>query len=344
MRGRLIELDFFKGIAILSVIFIHMSGMFLNQSDITTIAQNNIDDYFILNVLSRFSVPGFILITGLLLTSNTRKINYYQFFQNKLKYIIIPYIIWTIFYIYINSFLFNISVIDLKIALLYGYGSYHLYYVVIIVQFFLLYLVINKWLIYLKIRHLIILFFIQLNLNEYIIINQIKIGNFNFVTTFIPWTFIFLFGCYIGHNYSEIKELTIKYRIFILNGLFISIAYQFIRFLIKLKIDHIAPYKIADGTVIVLTIFIFLSLLSLSTEISSLKILSFFTKLGSYSFGIYLVHPIIISFIRSKFNITFGLPINMITIYIEVYIVIYLSYFFTKQGKKVRIGKFIFGK
>ncbi len=75
----------------------------------------------------------------------------------------------------------------------------------------------------------------------------------------------------------------------------------------------------------------FLSILFLSQK------MVFLNKIGYYSLGIYLIHPLIIQLINILVS-----SHNIFTLYLELLIVIFLSYFCTKLIYKTNFNKYIF--
>lgn len=63
IKSRLVELDIFKGVCILAVLAIHMSGIIAKGGQITG---ELVADYYFFSIITRFCVPSFILITGVL--------------------------------------------------------------------------------------------------------------------------------------------------------------------------------------------------------------------------------------------------------------------------------------
>lgn len=137
-RLRLNEL---RGISIVGVLMIHISATFLYMSsnELTNIMLLSINQW------ARFSVPIFFMITGMVLYHNygEGEINYLAFISKRLRYIIIPYLLWAMIYGYIRTS--GIEGIDTQIVkawiidTLSGRVSYHLYFIVVLVQLYLIF-------------------------------------------------------------------------------------------------------------------------------------------------------------------------------------------------------------
>lgn len=156
MRDRLEEINIMRGIAIFGIVLLHVTAYFLGTAN---------TDYLVfkagltLNQLMRFSLPMFLVISGFALAYNfNKRIEFKPFIRKRLKSIFLPYVMWSfiyfLFYIVylkkipvgvkvtgiesINLDGLNIVLIFLK-NLLFGWNYVHLYFVVLIFQFYLIY-------------------------------------------------------------------------------------------------------------------------------------------------------------------------------------------------------------
>ncbi len=125
-------------IATLAVIAIHTTALDMTLSTLGYYG----------NQLARFAVPMFLILSGFLLFQSdldSRFLPRSQFYRKRFDKILLPYIIWTIFYSLLLHYYFNgmqnlhMVLPDLIRHLLLGNGFTHLYFVVIIIQLYLLY-------------------------------------------------------------------------------------------------------------------------------------------------------------------------------------------------------------
>lgn len=136
---RIEELDFARVVAMLSVILIHVTSTYINYKSEFTILDMNIA--FILNQITRFAVPLFILLSGASLELSEATNGFKHFYKRRITKIGMPYLFWfLIYYIYNNhsnldTFNFNLFIR----SLLLGQEAPHLYFIIIIFQFYLLY-------------------------------------------------------------------------------------------------------------------------------------------------------------------------------------------------------------
>ena len=128
-------IDALRVLSILAVIFIHSTTKTLANID-----HNVIEGAFslFLNQSSRFAVPLFFLISGFVLELNNRKLPYLTFFRKRATRILLPFIFWSVFYLYIgNGNLQKLFSFDFINALISGKAAYHLYFIPALVVFYL---------------------------------------------------------------------------------------------------------------------------------------------------------------------------------------------------------------
>ncbi|GAU76784.1 acyltransferase [Fusibacter sp. 3D3] len=131
------EIHFFRIAACLMVIIIHTTA-----TPVVTLIPNSIPQLFftILNRFSKPSVPMFVFMSGFLLSMlyRDKTMNPLVFWKKRLPKLLLPYILWaTLYYslfairgIYPFNFSFYIK------GLLQGNFIYHLYFMIIIIQFY----------------------------------------------------------------------------------------------------------------------------------------------------------------------------------------------------------------
>ncbi len=121
----------------LLVIWIHISSEVITQMDR---GQTMYWTVLVSSKLSAFVVQGFILLSGVKLFLKADSIHYGKFYLSRLTTVVLPYIAWVfIYYLYFCSkdyFVFSWA--ELGRFILVGDLSAHFYFVVVIVQFYLL--------------------------------------------------------------------------------------------------------------------------------------------------------------------------------------------------------------
>jgi len=206
------EIDFIRAVSALAVIAIHTTGPYVYAASIP---------YYI-NQLSRFAVPMFIIISGLLLwntSSNYKGIRgYFSFLGKRMKKIYIPYLVWSIIYILYKirnelSSIFNEKgefLIDTLNKLLYGTAYDHLYFVIIIIQLYLLYIPLRNSLNKLPGITLTVSFLITLAFQTGIYLQVLQLVKLPpsiipYYIFFPTWLFYFVFGMYFAMNRDRWK-------------------------------------------------------------------------------------------------------------------------------------------
>ncbi|UUZ80583.1 acyltransferase [Paenibacillus sp. P26] len=145
-KPKLMELDFVRAVAIVAVVMIHATAD--ATVDPLLVSERSRMFYIAFNKLSNFAVPVFIFISGLVLFYrylddwNGRQV--VQFYVKRVRQALIPYLIWSLFYYLYNQWLFERSTLhmdwrEFADKSLWADTSYHLYFMIIIVQFYLLF-------------------------------------------------------------------------------------------------------------------------------------------------------------------------------------------------------------
>lgn len=145
-KERILEIELLRGIAFAGVVFQHAVAHYgylkeIGLADGVLLA--------LLVILSKFAVPVFIFITGMVLFYNyDGELNYRSFLLKRLKDIGAPFFIWSIFYMFLNHAFPHLRLEEILAAgerLITGKSSYHLWYVFMMIQFYLLFPLFRKW-------------------------------------------------------------------------------------------------------------------------------------------------------------------------------------------------------
>lgn len=135
-RDRIIELDAMRTLAFVGVVLQHVLGAYARRSGVS-LPENIV--IAVLFGLCKFAVPAFLFVSGVVLFYNYYgKLHYLQFLKKRLSSIVFPYLIWSVFYFLFEwhtqgempgkrAFLMDIVTGDV---------SYHTWYVILIIQFY----------------------------------------------------------------------------------------------------------------------------------------------------------------------------------------------------------------
>lgn len=197
-HDRLQEFDLLRAIATLTVIGIHVTAAYVYTSMWGCLA----------NQFARFAVPFFLIMSGFLLFNadlHGHSFSTSDFYRKRFRKILWPYFLWSLFYCCLAGFMGTdllASLLQLSAQLIWGTAYYHLYFVVIIIQLYLLYPLLYRWLLNAPRRCLLTT--LVLTLGCQIMLNMHTLGQLalppqlnNLYLVFFPvWIFFFAFGMY----------------------------------------------------------------------------------------------------------------------------------------------------
>lgn len=133
-KQRISELDFLRTIAFLAVVLQHVLGAYIRR-DILQWEKVGLSGLFF---ATKFAVPTFVFVSGIVLFYNYyEKLHYRRFILKRIKDILIPYIIWSGLYYFYYTPANNRNIWGLIKSIALGEAGYHLWYVVMIFQFYL---------------------------------------------------------------------------------------------------------------------------------------------------------------------------------------------------------------
>ena len=287
---KLAEIDFVRAISVFSVIMIHVSANYVELLGLG----------FLMNQWSRFAVPLFLLLSGLVLhLPRAQRPSATIFYRQRFGKILIPYLLWSIFYVLFTAFTNRLPIAwsNLPSALIYGTGYYHLYFVIILLQLYLLYPLLSKWLRRTPLLCLSLSFALTfcceiiLYLAMFSKIILPHASSPIYLVAFPSWLFFFILGMYLSISYTSLKSKLLHYnwQILVLWLLCFALFYlegkAFGSYRSSIRLMTI-PYACSSGLALLTLplIFPFPQLLQ--------RICSWLARQG---FLIYLLHPTILT-------------------------------------------------
>jgi peptidoglycan/LPS O-acetylase OafA/YrhL len=316
------ELEYLRGFAIIAVVIIHSTGRlwwfpYMQLPNILAVITTLVYSF------SLFAVPLFIFISGFSLALRyDEKISPISFYKKRLKNIIPPYLIFSLVYIlfYIIIGERTLKIVSIIFSILTASSSFHLWFIALIVQFYIIYPVLIKIyqqhedrVYYLLAGSLVLQFAISI---IKIIMSGSLIDNYSFASPvikavnilldciFLSYLFYFVLGIYASKNYVRLIDKLNKIQpnklgfffiveccmSIILSVLWINKLYNF--YFIN-EFVYSALYGVSS---LFLSLMAFILLLRIATYLkeTTLFIKNVINKLGMFSFGIYLVHIIFI--------------------------------------------------
>lgn len=363
-KARLEEVELLRGIAFLAVVLQHVIAGIFGQPDV---ANSSIIIGTTLLGISRFAVPLFVFITGVVLFYNyDGKLNYLSFMGKRFKQIILPYLGWTVFYHVWVSFLSGTAatttwngLLNLVKLALTGKASYHLWFMVMIIPFYFLYPVFRSLLSRKRkasTNLIVIAVIFTLNLMLIYALRQGVFASDNprlgFIfdyldRNFLFWIFYFMLGGLVGLYYEAWKKFVnkTKYISLVLLAVCLYIIYENIVRAVATYPD--APYlwsanvtvplkPLMMATITLLIVLVFAGAMKLVNKPSRLT--NLIGLFGKYSFGTYLMHAFFLRF-TSYFAVN---VLTMLDVYSQAVVSFVLcsaiSLFLTIQLSRIKIS------
>jgi membrane-bound acyltransferase YfiQ involved in biofilm formation len=298
---RLQYVDSIRMIGMFSIILIHVTSIFL---------PNNSTAY-ILNQFSRFGVPIFFILSGISLYYNYPVIsrnNFFKYYKKRFITIVIPYLLWILIYFVYEyrhniSGLFNIKTI-IEISKSIFIGKRHLYFLIIMIQFYIIYPFFCKIISMDRYDNLIIilsfLITLYLNLAAYLMrwhINITPFLNLDYLYLMMPsWLFYFIMGVYFIKNQEKIISFINKNET--KSAMLCAWVISFLILLADGKLSNTYGSSIKPTVFIysILSFFVLYYLSDILTKYTSSKLQ---TWLSSQSFFLFLSHILVMELLKS---------------------------------------------
>lgn len=315
MKERINAITAMRGMGVLGVVGIHVGGMYLSNPSANLILLALYDE------VSRYAVPIFFFLSafGLFYKLNlNEKFNYLSMLRRRLKAVLIPYIVWSIFYLWHTSYCYgtNFPTDKLGEILFFGLAKYHIYFLVLLIWFYIfmplwIYIVKNltkTGLMLLFILQIAVDYFLCYSGELYLFQESLEKDSFlqlalmhrlNYWVIF--YAFIFIFGGYLAQRFDEFKAF-LKDNKNILTVFFITLLIaQSAHFLVLIKmgrtpLEAVYTAHQLSPVGIIYTVAACLFFFRLFTySFASGKIYDAAALLGKHSYFIYLVHPLFLT-------------------------------------------------
>lgn len=283
--------------------------------------------FWLVNIVSSLSlcaVYAFIFVSALLLANKyqNREINYFQFLTKRLIKVGLPYLIWSSFYyflfVYKGYYTFDIAVYLKRLVL--GEHLYHLYFIVIIIQFYALFPLLIKCVERLNFKLLLI---VLLVIN--ILFSSANIPYKDRI--FVNYLVIFYLGLQAGRDVDNFNRFVEKYRASIVLS-FIAVAslFAYIRYSVYFNHSDVDAllYAISFMSLgVVGTLFYYL--ISSRIAASGRWASDLLLQISLGSFYIYLSHPLMLLLVDKFFSgsLTIGALENSIIAFLSVVAIVF---------------------
>ena len=334
---RLLELDVLRGVSIIGVILLHIIGSsfhFWQQGSTVWTTFISIDQFF------RFSVPLFVFISGYTLYSKyARSFKHWKFYLRRVARVLPWYFVWSlIIYIYIN-FTVKPGFVNYptwKLIFL-GKVDYHLYFVSMIFQLYLLFPVL-LWL-YKKFRSnfVIGLFVFEAILYLIFTLDGQKIIQLPWrfyeqqqYLFFGTWVFYFVLGFVLPEKSLVIAKLNLKPKklifLFVTLAILVYSIYDSLHLISTTADTNVATRSTRISVLLYSTSFV-VSALVYSDQLLKMKkyVLKTLLYFANISYLVYLIHALVMRILGN-----FILPNSLVNLIIFTCIVFSLSIFFAQ--------------
>jgi surface polysaccharide O-acyltransferase-like enzyme len=331
-------------IALFAVVVLHTTSPVMEQFHKGPLSVWLVGDFY--NSLVRFAVPVFVMISGALLLN--REYTLSDFLQRRLSRIVIPFLFWSL--IYIGYMFYNdevdysgdvwVSVKQVLHLLKYG-SSYHLWYVYMLIGLYLIIPILSKFVRNATENELLyfigVWFFIML-------IDQ------PYLSRFKPQLDLRYFEGFIGYlvlgHYLAFKKFTFKRLKGAMWALFfVTLGLTTLgTYLLFNHYNSISTlmYEPLSPPIVIISVSIFMI-----ARLSKPKLSPFIIKvrdlIGTYSYGIYLGHAIVLTLLDEQgikftwFTPIASIPVTALICFILALLLVYLV------NKIPFVGKWISG-
>lgn len=207
-KEHLHEFDVIRVFAAFTVIAIHITASYVYYTKAA----------YILNQLARFAVPLFLVMSGFLLyyaDLNKGFSSVKIFYEKRFKRLLKPYIVWTLIYTGFNAYVacdWSNELIKIPYHIIWGTASYHLYFIIIILQLYLIYPWLRRKIKEQPVATLLASLFLSFICQTLLYFDMLGVyklpaGYNMFYLVFFPvWIFYFVFGMIAALNREKWEE------------------------------------------------------------------------------------------------------------------------------------------
>lgn len=312
-KQRLQEVELLRGVAMLGVVGIHVFNAGLATLPVNSRGYGAF--YYFHNFLN-FAVPTFILISAMMAayTNLGKPLRLGEYYKKKALRVGVPYLFWTLFYLGFNLVTGALSVNDLWDSanwskwFLCGKAYTHLYFMALILQFYILFPLLFRLAKAVQNRPI---FAFVLALGPQIVIywlNKLWLYTaWPYFHSSFAWYYCIAFaGLYLGLNYHKLSAWLDKRWPWVLLGFAASTGiFLYYKVLSRTGASyHTFPYTMDWQFFVVFTALFFLWICRKLVNCGA-KLGQALAWVGTYSFGIYLIHPVC-TYVFSRFAQGFG--------------------------------------
>ncbi|GHF46815.1 peptidoglycan/LPS O-acetylase OafA/YrhL [Deinococcus metalli] len=294
--GRVVALDVFRGVAIMAVVALHTSGMGLRYAPEGSALGTALA---VLNRSLLFVVPAFVFMTALVLTrSALRHFDLRRYYASRARTALLPYLLWTLLYVLFRFATGQEDAAQVRepgrwaVWLLYGKGYYHLYFLLVVLQFYavlplLLPLWRRRWPLW---GVLLAAAVAQLAVYG---LNRVDVLEFAYPATMAVWYLPTLaLGMYFGANEGAFEALWARGRVWIVGVTALTLAWFLPLSLSALQEEPVSTlaFSAANWAYTAAAVLVLFGA-SLALAATRGRWVRALTVLGTLSLQVYLLHP-----------------------------------------------------
>lgn len=347
------ELDYLRGLSIIGVLLIHVVSQIVWKGG-ASVGDENYAMFW--NQWSRFCVPAFIFISGLLLTYRNEPgtFRYYRFVKRRAVDLLVPYVLWTLLSIMNLHKWGTINPDWIRRVVFTGWGYYfQLYFIPLIFQFYILSPVF-LWLFWGRrgpvfaaiavLFNIAYLGYYQMTFLHIMPQTEFTRTIFNNIQGNFPaWVGYFALGCLVGQRVDSFRTFVSRMSWWLIGPIYaaaLGLLLWDYYYSVTVTGNLMNPGENFMRPVVMLysaaAILLFWKVALLRPDTRFLR------TLGNYSFGIYLVHIAFHNLLKSIQN--GALYSNWFGASIAFLIVLALSYGFTWLFNQDEDGWIVVGK
>lgn len=328
-RKRIFYLDFIRVFALFCIIWCHTNNV-------------EFDSYLLEKVkwfFGKCGVPLFFLVSGYLAFPMNKPLD--QYAKSKLRRVFFPFVVWVLLYAIIEYIQGKPVCINGDIL---NEGSAHLWFIYVIIELYLIVPIIDPFLRIVKKNVLRCYLILWICTGMFPLLQHIFSSPFNehiwMYTLYHFYGYIgyFVLGYYFKTYGDQTRLLNLKASFaFIFASILLMSSYLFI---FDCTTVLTSDYK--GLPIILYSIATFAILKKIAIYIEHLRLSKYIVSLSIYSFGIYLIHMLVVMFIYPIIPQFDVLP-DLLTTAILVLINVGISYMVVYLLSKIRYSYYIFG-
>lgn len=336
------ELFFLRAIACLSVVLIHTISYTYQTYSLHETQISYLKNF---QMLFMYATPCFICISLIILSHSYQSKKPKHFWRKRWQFLILPYFfIGFLYAVIFQAKSLHLAEFIIKLLRIYFLGEWVGYFVIVIIQFYALYFLLNKYLQRLQPKMMITIafllnFFYLYHLNfqpQLPFLQAISFYKYSHLF-FLSWIFYFIVGYYIGKYLERFTQFISRYYLFIFLGIVLN--YTLICYLTNEQMITTISSKRVD--ILFYTCLVLSGLYYIGSKIK--KIPSLLMLISQSSYGIYLLHDIVMKHIGNKLLTLIPIPFPLYIILqflIGVFVPLIIVYLCNMWKK----GAFLVGK